>query len=416
MNGYIYLIHVREFININEQTYKIGRTEDLSQRCHGYPKNSEIIYSRKVNDEINLEKLIIAQFKIDYIQQQQYGTEYFTGDSDQMINTINMIIEKYDNITIKPVKNNVQLFNESKVHIKNLLELLNQEQNIKNNYNKAKMDSYDSNYISEQKIEYKQKLLQLHKDIDLLTLGLNELIYDVTPMIDGQVKGLCEFEGHCDLCTESTIKIFCSEKCEKCHIFREEQKKEFTKTTRQYYKENILKQDYTDVSKQPNLTHITNYNTININNLNITVKDYIKTKDSIFNVIITSLHEKAGEKLRYVFTFLMCGINGKKIFPDEPKHSKAVTYQVVAASYNITNEQTLYTLYGVLRYKYHVKNTMTIKKLESMGDQYVTVKAICPEIWDNHKYHISTTDVDDIMINIVDNFKGSNFNDFYLED
>ena len=45
MSGYIYLIHMREFINSNEDIYKIGKTQNvccrkINSRFCGYSKDS----------------------------------------------------------------------------------------------------------------------------------------------------------------------------------------------------------------------------------------------------------------------------------------------------------------------------------------------------------------------------------------
>ncbi len=43
-NNYVYLIQPREFIRLNEQTYKIGKTtQEINKRMYGYPKSSKVI-------------------------------------------------------------------------------------------------------------------------------------------------------------------------------------------------------------------------------------------------------------------------------------------------------------------------------------------------------------------------------------
>ncbi len=45
--GCIYLIREREFIRLNENTFKIGRTQQkINSRMMDYPKDSEIILIR----------------------------------------------------------------------------------------------------------------------------------------------------------------------------------------------------------------------------------------------------------------------------------------------------------------------------------------------------------------------------------
>lgn len=45
IDGYIYMIHLREFINANQPVYKIGKTKQLDsrKRIQSYPKSSCLI-------------------------------------------------------------------------------------------------------------------------------------------------------------------------------------------------------------------------------------------------------------------------------------------------------------------------------------------------------------------------------------
>lgn len=54
--GYLYIIKEREFIKLNENIYKIGRTKDIIKRYKQYPKNSIIIYSVMLKKYHELEK------------------------------------------------------------------------------------------------------------------------------------------------------------------------------------------------------------------------------------------------------------------------------------------------------------------------------------------------------------------------
>ena len=429
MSGYIYLIKLREFNNIKEPIYKIGRSSDIHRRSKEYPNNSILLYSCIVNNEIKLEKLILEQFNIDFILKKEYGTEYFKGDYIKMIEVINDIINKYDDIVIQPDINIIEAYNNTKILFNEVSLLTHQKDLIIKNY-VIHIES-DSSEINERTKEFKESLILLDKEIDIITTDIKQLLGISTnpENVNENIVYSCDFDGYCELCKEaSKTKMFCTNKCNICNIFRDEEKKMINKNTRRYYNEYIPKiENYYPIIpesniikpkiKSNNVTNINvNINNININNVTVNTKEYIKTKDSIFNVIITSFHEKAEEKLRYVFTCLMCGANGKRLFPGEPKYSKSVTYPVSAATYNITYENNCYTLYGVLRYKYQKKNSMSIKKLENMGDQHVSVKAISPEIWQDHRYHLSIHDVDDIIMNTLDFKKGSNPQEFYIED
>lgn len=91
---YIYIIWEREFKNKNEKTFKIGRTtQHPNNRLKNYPKNSEIIFIRKVNNCFDLEKNIKIQLKSNFIQKKEYGTEYFYGDEKEIVKIVNDLIE-----------------------------------------------------------------------------------------------------------------------------------------------------------------------------------------------------------------------------------------------------------------------------------------------------------------------------------
>ena len=82
---FIYLIREREFIRLNENTYKIGRTkQEPNKRLSGYPKNSEVIVFIRVFDCDIMETTLIKVFKKKFIHRKDYGREYFEGDKDVM--------------------------------------------------------------------------------------------------------------------------------------------------------------------------------------------------------------------------------------------------------------------------------------------------------------------------------------------
>lgn len=63
-NEYIYIVREREFIDKNEETYKIGKTaQPHAIRTCDYPKGSELIMSCRVNNCTESENEIIKLFK-----------------------------------------------------------------------------------------------------------------------------------------------------------------------------------------------------------------------------------------------------------------------------------------------------------------------------------------------------------------
>ena len=65
---YIYLLREREFIRLNELTYKIGRTQQNPyDRFSSYPKGTEIILYVMVDDSLSLEKQLINTRDTSYL-------------------------------------------------------------------------------------------------------------------------------------------------------------------------------------------------------------------------------------------------------------------------------------------------------------------------------------------------------------
>jgi len=82
----LYLIHTREFISINKEIYKIGRSSNIENRVRNYPNGSKILLAIINKNSIQCEKDLIKKFKLTFIQKQFYGNEYFEGDKYEMIN------------------------------------------------------------------------------------------------------------------------------------------------------------------------------------------------------------------------------------------------------------------------------------------------------------------------------------------
>ena len=86
---FIYLLREREFIRLNEHTYKLGKTkQEPNSRLSGYPKGSEIIIFLQVNDCDELERVLLDSFKCKFTHKKEYGREYFEGNKEEMIKEI----------------------------------------------------------------------------------------------------------------------------------------------------------------------------------------------------------------------------------------------------------------------------------------------------------------------------------------
>jgi hypothetical protein len=82
---YIYLIQEREFINLKECVYKVGKTKQPNvTRFMQYPKGSSLIYQSVCSDCDFFENKIIRFFKTKYLQRTDFGREYFEGAEQKM--------------------------------------------------------------------------------------------------------------------------------------------------------------------------------------------------------------------------------------------------------------------------------------------------------------------------------------------
>jgi hypothetical protein len=99
-HNYIYLLQLREFYNMKQPIYKLGKThQEGLKRFQNYPKGSVLIYQSICGNCDYLEKIIIKFFKLKYIQKTDYGLEYFEGNYVDMKNDINIIIMHDDKKT-----------------------------------------------------------------------------------------------------------------------------------------------------------------------------------------------------------------------------------------------------------------------------------------------------------------------------
>lgn len=156
----IYLIRTREFLNLNQPVYKIGRSNSkILTRMNGYEKGSEIILSSQVVNCYILEKELKKIFKEKFKQRKDIGTETFEGDVNEMIsimmNQINIQINKLIDGDKQNITNTI--IEDVKVEIKDSIE---EKNNIIQN---------NSSYIDEEYTEEQLYMMYLyHKSHDML--------------------------------------------------------------------------------------------------------------------------------------------------------------------------------------------------------------------------------------------------------
>ena len=151
---YIYLIHTRASLNINEPVYKIGKTNDFSKRISGYDKGSIPILIIYVNNSDIFEKLIIEMFNINFIKRTDYGNEYFEGNVSDMID---IIMDKFKELNM--------CYN---------IEQLNQELEQKEKLKQELKQKLEQELKQKLELKQEQKLKQKQKQEQKLKLELEQ--------------------------------------------------------------------------------------------------------------------------------------------------------------------------------------------------------------------------------------------------
>lgn len=83
--NYVYLLQEREFIRLEEDTYKIGKTtQKPNSRLSGYPKGSKVIIFFEVDNCHEIEKQLIEEFDENFEHMSEYGREYYSGNLKEM--------------------------------------------------------------------------------------------------------------------------------------------------------------------------------------------------------------------------------------------------------------------------------------------------------------------------------------------
>lgn len=102
---YVYLLQEREFFNLSEPVYKIGKTKQSNlKRFKTYPKGSVLILQVACHDCSATEKSIMNLFRKMFVHCTEYGREYFRGDVDTMKVMIFNIATEFDAKTLTVFK------------------------------------------------------------------------------------------------------------------------------------------------------------------------------------------------------------------------------------------------------------------------------------------------------------------------
>jgi hypothetical protein len=106
---YIYILHEREFLNLNQDIYKIYyTTNNINIFMNEIPKGSNILLFQHISKNNNIIEIILKNLRKYFIEENKIGEKYFKGDVDSIIELINYILynkvyNKYKNI----IKNDV---------------------------------------------------------------------------------------------------------------------------------------------------------------------------------------------------------------------------------------------------------------------------------------------------------------------
>lgn len=258
-----------------------------------------------------------------------------------------------------------------------------------------------------------------------------EFIKDVAPKYEG---GYCSYEGNCKHCAKKCPygkdpTKYCLYDCVTCKTFRECDKKNEIEEAKEIYHTKI--QPHSIVKKVNHMKDNTQKNILNqtINNtyikcdsLEINIQQpYFVTPDKIYYVTIEVNRSTVEEKiktLKHVFTYSLCGVKGKYIFPHEEKHSLALTFPVSAALYTIKNLDTNPVLHGLIKYTKNKNSSMSVSKIQGIDkssdiSKKPLIKATLLPIWEDKKNHYCTEFLNDTIKTITKtSYYGSEIDDF----
>lgn len=130
---YIYLIHCRASVNAKENVYKIGKSGDFNKRLDGYDKGSIPIFTIYVSECDEFERQLITIFRSKFIIRSDYGSEYFEGMVNVMINTI---LEEYNKTVL-----NYNVSNDTLQKTVTPSSIIKMKTQLKNKLNKVSLQS-----------------------------------------------------------------------------------------------------------------------------------------------------------------------------------------------------------------------------------------------------------------------------------
>lgn len=116
----VYLIQAPAFDNLN--IFKYGKTTSVYTRFHTYPKNSKLLYLKRVVTCNYIEKKIHQRFTAFFKHEAKHGKEYFSGDIKSMKLHIDDVIKQSGQL-INDKKEEDELIEKIKMKYKNHLKI-----------------------------------------------------------------------------------------------------------------------------------------------------------------------------------------------------------------------------------------------------------------------------------------------------
>jgi hypothetical protein len=141
----IYLLQTREFIQLKQPVYKIGRTnQPLEKRFKQYPKGSQLLYSNTCCNSVNTETILLRYFKEQFKHRGDIGKEYFEGNPYKMIEIIDYFCKNNMDFKTENI-NDYMVDDDYKPTIKIKVKIKNVNINITNVINITNTTNYNSN-------------------------------------------------------------------------------------------------------------------------------------------------------------------------------------------------------------------------------------------------------------------------------
>ena len=97
--GFLYVIHLREFVNARQDVWKVGRTRELQRRLSQYPKGSRPIASNAVDYPVTAEAALLAALRLRFRCRRDIGAEYFECPLPDLLDVFDRVCRTYSGRT-----------------------------------------------------------------------------------------------------------------------------------------------------------------------------------------------------------------------------------------------------------------------------------------------------------------------------